>query len=139
MKIYDGTGMVLGRLATQVAKDALLGEEVRVVNCNQVVISGRKENTFAVAKQNRDRRGYPTKSRKIHRSPDRYVRRTIRGMLPWKQARGREAFKRIMCYNEVPEDMKENHITVAHAADRKLPTLRKVTVADVCKQLGGKA
>ena len=59
MKIYNGESMILGRLAARVAKDALLGEEVKVVNCDKVIISGRKTNTFANEKQKREhRKGY---------------------------------------------------------------------------------
>src|SRR3990167_2421450 len=98
MKIYNGENMVLGRLAARVAKDALLGEEVKVVNCEKIIISGAKAVTFARAKQKRGRGGHPVRSQTHSRLPDRWVRRTVRGMLPWKQARGKEAFKRIMCY-----------------------------------------
>ena len=37
--------------------------------------------------------------------PERIVKRAVRGMLPHKQARGREALKRVMCYNVVPSEL----------------------------------
>ena len=139
MKIYNGEGMILGRLASQIAKDALLGEEVKVVNCDKIVISGKKVNTVANEKQRRDRKGYPLKSAKFSRLPDRYVRRSIRGMLPWKQTRGREAFKRIMCFIGVPAGLKgQEMVTLERASHKKLPTLKHMTVGEVCKSLGGK-
>ncbi len=139
MKIYNGEGVILGRLATVVAKDVLLGEEVRVVNCEKVIISGRKENTFVREKQRRDRKGYPLKSAKHSRLPDRFVRRTIRGMLPWKNARGREAFKRVMCYIGMPAQMNvKDLIIIKNGLVSKLPTLRYTTVGEVCRHLGGK-
>jgi large subunit ribosomal protein L13 len=139
MKVYNGEGIVLGRLATAVAKDALMGEEVRIVNCEKVIISGRKENTFALEKQKRDRKGYPLKSAKFTRLPDRCVRRTVRGMLPWKQSRGREAYKNVMCYIGVPEGLaNEKMIVLEKHSMKKLPTLKYTTVGQVCKQLGGK-
>jgi len=139
MKIYNGEGVLLGRLATRVAKDALLGEEVRVVNCDQVIISGKKINTFAREKQRRARKGYPLKSAKLPRLSDRIVRRSIRGMLPWKQTRGREAFKRIMCYKQMPEDFNGKElIVIKEATKEKLPNLRYSTIKEICKALGGK-
>jgi len=138
MKVYNGKDLILGRLATVVAKQALLGEEVKVVNCEKIMISGRKTNTVAMEKQKRDRKGYPLKSANFSRLPDRFVRRAIRGMLPWKQSRGKEAFKRIMCYKGVPEEYAENHIVVEGATVKKLPTLKYMSVGDVCKSLGGK-
>ena len=139
MKIYNGDGMILGRLATLVAKDTLLGEEVKVVNCEKIIVSGKKEKTFANEKQKRARKGYPLKSAKLSRLSDRFVRRTIRGMLPWKQSRGKEAFKRVMCYRGIPEGIAEGDlITLKKAAASKLPTLRYITVGEICKNLGGK-
>ncbi|HIH11591.1 TPA: 50S ribosomal protein L13 [Candidatus Woesearchaeota archaeon] len=139
MKIYNGEGMVLGRLATHVAKDALLGEEVVVVNSEKVVISGAKINTFEKELQRLNRRGYPLKSAKRTRIPERFVRRSIRGMLPWKIARGKEAFKRIMCYRGVPDVIKDKEfITVESASTKKLPNLKYVTILEVCKYMGGK-
>jgi len=137
MRVYDGKGLILGRLAAVVAKDALLGEEVKVINCEKVVISGRKRVVFTENKERRARKGYPLKSAKLSRLPDRYVRRSIRGMLPWKQTRGREAFKRVMCYQGVPEGI-EKGLTIEKAAAKKLPTLYYTTVEEVCRNAGGK-
>jgi ribosomal protein L13 len=39
--------------------------------------------------------------------PERIVKRTIRGMLSYKQKRGSDALKRIICYNQTPEEFKE--------------------------------
>ena len=83
--------MILGRLAARVAKDALLGEEVKVINCEKVVVSGAKPVTFERAKQKRGRYGHPHRSQTHSRLPDKWVRRSIRGMLPWKQARGKRS------------------------------------------------
>ena len=138
MKVYNGENMILGRLAARVAKDALLGEEVNVINCEKVVVSGQKQKIFAALKQKYDRRGYPLKSANLSRLPERFVRRSIRGMLPWKQARGREAFEKIMCYRGVPESLKDVEvINLKEASLTKLPTLKYVRVGQICTQLGG--
>lgn len=139
MKIYNAEGMILGRLATHIAKDALLGEDIKVVNCEKAIISGKKVNTFVHEKIRRDRKGYPLKSAKFSRLPDKFVRRAIRGMVPWKQTRGKEAYKKIMCYIGVPEELAgQETITINDASVKKLPKLNYITVGKVCKQLGGK-
>ena len=139
MKIYNGENMILGRLATIVAKEILLGEEVRVVNCEKVVISVYKFKTFALQLERRERKTYPLKSAKLHRVSDRYVRRTIRGMLPWKTMRGKEAFKRVMCYKGIPAEFREKELIVNDKASvSKLPMLKYVTVGEVCRHIGGK-
>ena len=43
MKIIDGENAVMGRLASYVAKQALQGEEISIVNCNKVLITGNKK------------------------------------------------------------------------------------------------
>ncbi|MBI2103286.1 50S ribosomal protein L13 [Candidatus Woesearchaeota archaeon] len=139
MKIYNGEGMVLGRLAGYVAKDALLGEEVAVVNCDKVIVSGKRVIIMAEKKQRWDRRGYPLKSQKMPRLSDRYVRRAIRGMLPWKITRGREAYKKVLCYIGVPLELQgKAMVEVKTASAVKLPTLHYLTVQEICKGLGGK-
>jgi len=138
MKIYNGEGIILGRLAARVAKDALLGEDVNVVNCEKIIVSGKKEKVFANEKQKRKRKGYPLKSAKFSRLPDRFVRRAIRGMLPWKKTRGKEAYKKIMCYIGVPEQFADKKlISVEEASVKKLPTLRYITIGKVCDHLKG--
>ena len=139
MKIYNGENMLLGRLASIVAKDALLGEEVAVVNCEKIMISGKKHNVFGREQQRHRRRGYPLKSAVLFKVPDKWTRRTIRGMLPWKIARGKEAFKKIRCYNSIPDLFKGKElITLPKASVHKLPTLNYITLGDVCKLFGRK-
>ena len=140
MKIYNGEGMILGRLAAIAAKEALLGEEVKVVNCEKVIISGKKVNTFDREQIRHDRKGYPLKSAKRPKLSDRYVRRAIRGMLPWKFPRGKEAFKRIMCYKGLPAEFSSQEIiTLQDSSVSKLPNLKYTTIEEVCKHLNGKA
>ena len=139
MKIYNGEEMLLGRLASVVAKDLLLGETVNIVNCEKVLVSGHREKVLANEKQKRERKGYPLKSANFSRLPDRFVRRTVRGMLPWKKPRGEEVFENLMCYMGVPEEFKDKElITIKTASVKKLPTLKYVDVGDVCKSLGWK-
>jgi large subunit ribosomal protein L13 len=140
MKVYNGNGMVLGRMATLIAKELLLGEQVVVINSEKVCISGDKSNAVKENLAKMARRGYPLKSAKISRLPDRYVRRVIRGMLPWKTSRGREAFKRLMCYTGMPEEFKEVQPVKIDlkSSVKKLPTLKYITVEKLCEGMGGK-
>ncbi|MEK6899581.1 MAG: 50S ribosomal protein L13 [Nanoarchaeota archaeon] len=139
MKLYNGEGMILGRLAAKVAKDALMGEEVNVVNCEKVIISGSKEVSYERAKVKRDRGGHPMRRQLHSRLPERWVRRSIRGMLPWKQARGKEAFERIMCFRGVPAHFAQQEMIVLEdSSAKKLPNLKFTTIGDICKHIGGK-
>jgi len=137
MKVVDATNAIIGRLATQVAKYALLGEEVAIVNSEKAIVSGKKINVFDEY-VNRIQRG--THRGPHHpRLPDRILRRTVRGMLPYKKAKGREAFERVMCYVGVPPEFEGKTFEKVESADMsKLPTLKYVTLADISKRLGAK-
>ena len=137
MKVYNGEGIILGRLASAVAKDLLLGEEVSVVNCEKIIISGNKAGTVALQKQRRERRGHPYRAQEISRLPELFVKRSIRGMLPWKQSRGKEAFRRVRCYRGVPMTLSSDMIVLSDHSFTKLPTLKYLPVGEVVKKLGG--
>lgn len=139
MKVYDGKGIILGRINSVIAKELLLGEEIKIVNCEEMIISGPKTYLLSREKDRRHICGYPLKGAKFSRLPEYYVRRSIRGMLPWKTTRGKEAYKRILCYRGIPEKLKEQKlIRLEKAAITKLPTLKYITVGQICRELGGK-
>ena len=120
MKIIDGTNMVMGRLASYVAKEALKGEEIVVVNCSEVIITGNKKMIEREFQEERGKFGSSQKGPKHHRTSEKIVKRSIRGMLPnHRMGRGREAFKRIKCYNKVPVEFKEKELIKLKQGDRK--------------------
>lgn len=135
MIIIDGTNLLLGRMATVVAKKVLLGEEVRVLNADKVVISGSKSMVIEKITKQRNR-GTPAKGPHLPKMADRFVRRTIRGMLPYKLTKGAEAYKRVLCYTGVPEEFKDaTTITIEAANVSKLPTLKYVSVGEAIKNI----
>lgn len=136
MIVIDAKGQIVGRIAVVAAKQALLGNDVAIINSEFGVISGRKEQVLAKFKQRQDR-GVPRKGPFQPRMPDRFTRRIIRGMLPMDKARGKAAFKRVMCYIGVPKDLEGAERLVVPGSDaNKLPTLNKVAVGEICKFLG---
>ena len=136
--IIDANDLVLGRLGTYVAKKALLGEKIDIINCENSVVTGDKYKIFEDYKK-RSRRGTPSKGPFIYKIPDRFVKRSIRGMLPYKKERGRSAFKNIKCHIGVPENLKkEKFDTIKFANVGKLPNLKYVRVKDICINLGAK-
>lgn len=138
MIIIDATDLIVGRLATFAAKQALLGNEVRIINSEKAVISGKKANTFDKFLE-RKARGTPRKGPFIHRMPERILRRVIRGMLPFKKPRGKEAYSRVLCYMGIPNEFKdEKSITVESANRSKLPNLKYTAIFDISKRMGAK-
>lgn len=135
--IIDGTNLILGRLATTAAKKSLQGEEVVIVNCANVVVTGDKKKNLAKYKQ-KSERGARDTGPYIPRQSDKFVKRTIRGMLPYKKPRGRDAFKSIRCYVGVPENLKGEPETLKNADISKVTQTKHITVKELCKSLGGK-
>jgi len=135
--IIDGTDLVLGRLASNVAKKALLGEKIIIVNCENVILTGTKENIIAEYKRFRDM-GYVYKGPFMSKFPDRIVRRTIRGMLPHKKSRGRDAFKNIMCFMGTPLKYKHEKIETIEQAKLKQTVIKYISLKVVCNAIGAK-
>ena len=135
--IINGEGLIVGRVATVTAKKALLGEKIDIVNCESMVLTGKKK--FILTSQlQKFKRGIHTKGPFVPRLPDRFVRRMIRGMLPHKQARGEEAYKRIMCHIGIPEEFKDKKMeTIEGAKITKVKNLNYMKVGEVVKLIGG--
>jgi large subunit ribosomal protein L13 len=137
--IIDATNMVLGRLASFVAKKALNGEKVEVVNCENVVVTGTKDVVLEKYKI-KFARGDPFHGPYIGRSSHMVVRRTIRGMVPHKRERGLKAYKRVRCHIGVPEALKNEKTTDIKGANvSKMSNLKYVRLGEICKLLGGRS
>ncbi len=136
--IVDGKNLIAGRLASKVAKAALKGEEVFIINTEMVAISGPKVRVMKKFLQLR-RRGDPHHGPYYPRVPKDIFKRIIRGMLPYKQGKGREAFARIKCYHGIPENLKDKDIIkYDDISIKKLPTGKYLTLKQVAKELGVK-
>ena len=108
MKIIDGKNAILGRLASYAAKEALKGEEIIILNCEQVIITGNKKNIEKSFHEKRSRVGSSQKGPKHAKTSEKIVKRTIRGMLPdHRKGRGKEVYKKIKCYVGIPKEFEE--------------------------------
>lgn len=110
MKIIDGTDATLGRLASYSAKEALKGEEIAILNCEKILVTGNKNNFVKGIEAKRGRVGTTQKGPKYSWLIERIVKKTIRGMLPnaRRTGRGRDALKRIKCYIGVPKEFENS-------------------------------
>ncbi|MBN2112285.1 50S ribosomal protein L13 [Candidatus Woesearchaeota archaeon] len=139
MEIYiDATNLILGRLASYAAKKAILGCNVKIFNCEKAVITGNKAYLIKEYAHKRQR-GNPSKGPFVPRIPDRFVRRVVRGMVPYKISKGREAYKRVMCYVGVPENFKDKKLITIPSSDiSKTKSLRFLSVKEICASMGGR-
>jgi large subunit ribosomal protein L13 len=103
--VIDAADGIMGRIATYAAKQALLGKKVDIVNCSKSIISGKKNVLIETYHAKIARGGTAQKGPFIARTPEGIFKRSVRGMLPWSKARGREAFKRVKCYEAIPDNL----------------------------------
>lgn len=131
--VIDGNNLILGRAASFAAKMALEGESVVIVNCEKMIITGNPKRIFQKFKERQDRGG-PYTGPFFPKMPDRIVRRVIRGMLPHKKGRGKDAYKKVKCFIGIPNEFKNKKFeTVKNADAGKLSTVKFITIADLSK------
>ena len=130
--VIDARDCILGRVASEVAQRALDGERVAVINAEQSVITGREEQLVEKYQTRRevgsDRGPYYPKQ------PDRIFKRSIRGMLPYKKPRGREAYENVRVYKGNPND-EDGEIIEGTSLDR-LSNIKFVQLGTISEQLG---
>ncbi|NPA71029.1 MAG: 50S ribosomal protein L13 [Crenarchaeota archaeon] len=138
--VVDAAGCVAGRLASVVAKLALEGRRVTVVNAEKAIITGdfnmilnwyKKKLSEWRTHYNPEKAGP-----KIPRRPDRILKRIIRGMLPRKQWRGRMALKRIRVYMGIPPNyVNRKRIVFEETLYRPRPGAKYVTLEELWRHI----
>jgi large subunit ribosomal protein L13 len=135
--IIDASGLVLGRMASEVAKRLLQGETIMIINAEKAVVSGKRKSKVREAKEFLEI-GHFRRGPYHPRRPDMIVRRTVRGMLPWKQPKGKQAYRRLKVFLGVPEEFKNlNAETLPEASANKLKC-PYLTVGELAKEIGWK-
>ena len=138
-QVVDASNQILGRMASYVAKQALDGKRVVVLNAERAVISGTKARVVARAKTKLKTRtlGNLEKGPTHPRRPDNYVRRVIRGMLPWKKTSGKEAFRRVHVYIGTPDEYQGKEPVRIRDADASRLRVPYISVAQLSQEIGG--
>jgi large subunit ribosomal protein L13 len=129
--VVDARDCIMGRVASQVAQRALDGERVAVVNAENAVITGREEDVMETYRKRTEvgsDRGpeYPKR-------PDRIFKRAIRGMVPYKETKGREAFENVRVY--VGNPYEEAEVLEDTSLDR-LSNIKFISLGEISENLG---
>lgn len=136
--VIDGENLLLGRLCSIVAKRAINGEEIAIINAEKVIVSGSRAmvlEEYYVKRVRGSVEGGPFYPRR----PDHILKRTVRGMIPYKTRPGAAAFKRIKTYVGVPYEFKDAETEVLEDAHRdRLSRARYVTLGAISTNLGSK-
>jgi large subunit ribosomal protein L13 len=122
-------------MASIVAKRVMSGEEVIIVNAEKAVLSGKKKSKLTKAKEFLEV-GAPERGPFHYRRPDRIVRRTVRGMLPFKQPKGKQAYKRLKVFIGIPAELKDQKMETLMQAQASKLTCPYFTVGEFAKEIG---
>ena len=133
--IIDAEGLILGRMASLVAKRLLNGEKIELVNAEKVVVSGNRIKLIGEWKEFLKVGGFG-KGPVHHRKPNDIVRRTVRGMLPYRIPKGIKAYRNLKVHLGVPEELEKlEKQSIPEVHSSKL-NRRYVTVGELAKSIG---
>jgi large subunit ribosomal protein L13 len=136
-KIFiDGTDLILGRVASYVAKLVILGKKVALLNCNKLIITGSKQIVIDSYKDVMENVKGRHKGPFYPRKAENLVRETIAGMLP-KTDRGRAILKNIEVYRDVPKEYAGHKMVSLEDFKKSANVTKFVTVGELEKQLRG--
>ncbi len=137
-KIFiDGNRGVLGRIASKAAQSALSGDEVFIFNAEKIVVSGDRKYLFERYLQ-RIHRGELVHGPFFPRNSHAIVKRTIRGMLPFKSDRGRKAFRRVKVFDGVPDEFSKQELERPVKFKEDFKIKKYITIKELSARLGGK-
>jgi large subunit ribosomal protein L13 len=133
--LVNAEGLIVGRMCSKVAKRLLNGEEVIILNAEKAVFSGKKKSKVAEAHVFLEV-GAPRRGPFHYRRPDRFLRKTVRGMVPFKQPKGKSAYKRLKVFMGVPVEFKDQPMitfTEAQSTNLRGPHF---TLGEMAKEIG---
>ena len=146
-QLLDAKNKILGRFCSQVAKKALLGEHLVIINAKDAIISGTKSNIHEkyLARLNISTATNPRRGPFWPRRPDTLMRDIIKKMLPRKKLRGKEALRRVHIYIEdIPERFRYRYKNLSpseimNADKTRLSYYNKfITLENLCLRIGWK-
>ena len=145
--VYDAKDKILGRLASQVAKEMISArksgkqQRVIVINAEEAIVSGPRTQVLTDyrAKYNLN---HARKGPFFPRMPDKILKRTVRGMLPYqKNSSGRGALRDLRVMIGKPANLAGEELPDGHdwgdtgAIERPLP-LKFVRLGEISSSLG---
>lgn len=132
----DASEQVMGRMSSIIAKELLKGKKVYVINSGKSVISGNRKYTLKNYKEKIDR-GDPYHGPFYPKTPERIIKRVVRGMLP-KNSRGRDALGRLRVYRSKPSALEGKEFK--NYSDAKTGNSKSyLNLGKVSERLGSKA
>lgn len=133
--IINAEGLILGRMSSLIAKRLLEGQNIMVVNAEKAIISGKRISKVTEAKTFLEV-GHLRWGPIHYRRPDRIARKTVRGMLPYRQPKGKQAYKRLKVFMGVPDELKSQQMETLPKAQATKLTCPSFTLGEFAKEIG---
>jgi large subunit ribosomal protein L13 len=137
--VVDATNHIAGRLASNVAKLLLQGQRVTVVNCEKIMMSGKRDTQIREYREFLEINSIINyKHGPVHyRRPDTLMAKMIRQMLPFdRKPSGKLAYARLRTYIGAPNDTKPiEKIQFEKALIRKAAS-NYTPLAEICRVIG---
>ncbi len=138
--VIDANNMVMGRLASIITKELLNGNQVIVVNVDKIIVTGSNRRSILerflkklqVRSNVNPRRHGPF----TYRSPEGIFKRVVRGMLPRRKAKGKDAYKRLRIYRGIPNNVSTESITVYEEARYKENSYPYMYLEEISRLIG---
>ena len=143
--LMDAKNKILGRFCSQIAKKALLGEKIVIINAKEAIISGSKRDIHEkyLSKLNISTATNPRRGPFWPRRPDTFMRNVIKKMLPTKKIRGKDALKRVHVYiGAIPERFQNRYqklipTEILFSDKKRLSYYNKyITLENLCSRIG---
>ena len=138
--VVDGTNLIAGRLASNVAKLLRKGNRVSVVNCDKIMMSGKKASIVGEYEEFLKINSIINYKHgpKHPRRPDTIIARMIRGMLPYEdKPSGKTDLSRLRTYIGVPKEVKGLEKIQFEKAKIRHDSSRYTTMAEISRYIGG--
>ena len=138
--IIDANRRIVGRLASITAKSLLQGKKVAIVNAEKAVISGNKKDIVKkyTVRVNLKEKANPEHSPSWSRRPDMLVKRIVRGMLPYRKAHGKEAYRRLLVFSGMPKAFEGSKPEESGAKDIRGMFVNTITIKELSELLGNR-
>ena len=121
--VVDGTNLIAGRVCSNVAKLLRKGNRVSIVNCEKIMISGKKASII----------GEYEDFLKIHS----IIHRMIRGMLPKEKPSKKTDLARLRTYIGVPQEVKGFEKIQFENSKITRVSSKYTTMAELSRYIGG--
>ena len=133
--LVNADGLIVGRMCSKVAKRLLNGEDVIILNAEKAVFSGKRKAKILEGHIFLEV-GAPERGPFHYRRPDKYLRKIVRGMVPYKQPKGKAAYKRLRVFMGVPKELfGQEMITFEEASSVNLKGPR-ISLGELAKEIG---